>query len=157
MRGVFRLSVKSQRFLRPWIGIVVAYAVAVQSLLIAVGGFSPPANVGDDAPAFEFCLHDAQDAPELPAGNPDHTGSTHCIFCFAGSHHAAFGAAPVALQARHLDALRRPAGKSMTRYALSARMDPEDLREVISTYQKCVTLHCKPASALPRGSLSSAI
>jgi hypothetical protein len=88
MRGVFRLSVKSKRFLRPLIGVVVAYAVAAQSLLIALGGFSFPANVGDDAPAFQLCLHDAPDAPELPGGDPDHTGSTHCIFCFAGSHHA---------------------------------------------------------------------
>ena len=69
MRGVFRLSVKSKRFLRPLIGIVVAYAVAAQGLLIALGGFSLPANVGGDTPAFELCLHDAQDAPELPAGN----------------------------------------------------------------------------------------
>ena len=96
MRGVFRLSVKSKRFLRPLIGIVVAYAVAAQGLLIALGGFSPPANVGGDTPAFELCLHDAQDAPELPAGNPDHTNYTHCIFCLAGSHHAAIEAAPVA-------------------------------------------------------------
>ena len=28
--------------------------------------------------------------------------------------------------------------------ALSARMDPEDLREVISAYQRCVTEHLKP-------------
>ena len=96
MRGVFRLSVKSKRFLRPLIGVIVAYAVAAQSLLIALGGSSVPANVGDDAPAFELCLHDAQDAPELPAGNPDHTNYTHCIFCLAGSHHAAIEAAPVA-------------------------------------------------------------
>ena len=96
MRGVFRLSVKSKRFLRPLIGIVVAYAVAAQGLLIALGGFSLPANVGGDTPAFELCPHDAQDAPELPAGNPDHTNYTHCIFCLAGSHHAAIEAAPVA-------------------------------------------------------------
>jgi hypothetical protein len=88
MRGVFRLSVKSKRFLGPLIGVIVACAVAAQSLLIALGGFSVPANVGDDPPAFELCLHDAQDARELPAGNPDHTNCTHCIFCFAGSHHA---------------------------------------------------------------------
>ena len=106
MRGAFKLSVKSQRFLRPLIGIVVAYAVAAQGLLIAVGGFSPPANVGDDARAFEFCLHDAQDAPELPAGNPEHTG--HCIFCLAGSHHAAFGAAPVAFHRVHVETIDAP-------------------------------------------------
>ena len=95
MRGVFRLSIKSKRFLRPLIGVIVAYAVAAQSLLIiALGGSSVPVNVGDDAPAFELCLH-TQDATELPAGNPDHTNCADCIFCFAGSHHAAIGMAPV--------------------------------------------------------------
>ena len=96
MRGVFRLSIKPKRFLRPLISVIVAYAVAAQSLLIiALGGSSVPANVGDDAPAFELCLHNAQDATELPAGNPDHTYCTDCIFCFAGSHHAAIGMAPI--------------------------------------------------------------
>jgi len=32
---------------------------------------------------------------ELPAGNPDHTNCADCIFCFAGSHHAAIGMAPI--------------------------------------------------------------
>jgi hypothetical protein len=108
MRGVFRLNVKSKRFLRPLMGIVVAYAVAAQSLLIAVGGFYLGANVGDDAPAFELCLHDAHDAPELPAGNPDHTSCTHCIFCFAGSHHPAIGAAPVAFHRVHAETVDAP-------------------------------------------------
>jgi len=30
----------------------------------------------------------------LPADNPDHSGCTHCIFCFAGAHHAVIGSAP---------------------------------------------------------------
>lgn len=108
MRGILRLSIKSKRFLRPLTGIVVAYAVAAQSLLIAVGGFYLHANVGDNAPAFELCLHDAQDTPELPAGNPDHTGSTHCIFCFAGSHHAAIAASPVAFHRVHVETVDAP-------------------------------------------------
>ena len=108
MRGVFRLSFKSKRFLRPLIGVIVAYAVAAQSLLIALGGFSLPANVGGDTPAFELCLHDAQDAPELPAGNPDHTSCTHCILCFAGSHHAVIGAARVAFHRVHIETVDAP-------------------------------------------------
>jgi hypothetical protein len=103
MRGVFRLSAKSKRFFRPLTGIIVAYAVAAQSLLIAVGGFYLRANVGDDAPAFELCLHDAQDTPALPAGNPNHTSTAHCIFCLAGSHHAAIGTTPVALHRVHVE------------------------------------------------------
>ena len=107
MRGVFGLSVKSKRFLRPLIGVVVAYAVAAQSLLIALGGFSLRANVGDDTP-FELCLHDAQDAPELPAGNPDHTSSTHCIFCFVGSHHAAIVAPRGVFQCVYVENVEAP-------------------------------------------------
>jgi hypothetical protein len=74
MRGVFRLSVKSKRFLRPLIGVVVAYAVAAQSLLIALGGFALPAHANADPAAFELCLHDAQGEGDLPAGTRDQSG-----------------------------------------------------------------------------------
>ena len=84
----------SERFWRSLLSVVVAYAVAIQSLLIAVGGFSLPSNAGQNAPAFELCLHDAAGEPALPASNPDQSGCTHCIFCFAGAHHAVIGTAP---------------------------------------------------------------
>jgi hypothetical protein len=83
----------------PWrtlLSVVVAYAVAVQSLFIAVAGFSLPADAAQNAPAVELCLHDTSGAPQAPAANPDHSGCTHCIFCFAGAHHAVIGAAPAA-------------------------------------------------------------
>jgi hypothetical protein len=80
---------------RPLIGIVVAYAVAAQSLLIAIGGFSLAAHADLATPAFELCLHDSQGAPALPAEAPAHPGCSHCIFCFAGSHHALIGSPPV--------------------------------------------------------------
>ena len=54
------------RFWRTLLSVVVAYAVAAQSLLIAVAGFSLPADAGQNAPAFELCLHDQSGAPELP-------------------------------------------------------------------------------------------
>ena len=82
------------RLRRSLLSIVIAYAVAIQSLLIAVGGFSLPADAGQNAPAFELCLHDASGAPALPASNSDQSGCTHCIFCFAGAHHAVIGTAP---------------------------------------------------------------
>jgi hypothetical protein len=82
------------RVWRSLLSIVVAYAVAIQSLLIAVAGFSLPADAGPNAPAYELCLHDGSAAPELPAGNPDQSRCTHCIFCFAGAHHAVIGTAP---------------------------------------------------------------
>ena len=81
------------RFWRSLLSIVVAYAVAIQSLLIAVAGFSSPADAGQNAPAFELCLHDTSGTPDLPASKPD-SGCTHCIFCFAGAHHAVIGTAP---------------------------------------------------------------
>jgi hypothetical protein len=81
--------------LRPLIGVIVAYAVATQSLLLAIGGFALPAQANDGAPAVELCLHDTQldtnDAGQLPAGNADHAPCTHCMFCFAGSHQAVIG------------------------------------------------------------------
>ena len=58
-----RLRTGIKRFGRPLIGVVVAYAVAAQSLLIVLGGFSLPAQADDGAPAFELCLHDAASKP----------------------------------------------------------------------------------------------
>lgn len=86
---------------RPFIGLLVAYAVAAQGLLIAVGGFASLAHADQNTPAFALCLHDtqagAQATPNLPGENPGHghAGCTHCIFCFAGAHHALIGSAPV--------------------------------------------------------------
>ncbi|MGB7101630.1 MAG: hypothetical protein WBD95_23040, partial [Xanthobacteraceae bacterium] len=94
MRGIFGISVKSKRFVRPLLAIAVAYAVAAQSLLLAFGGFAPAAPSDTSAPAFELCLHDGQAAPGSSDGVPSHPGCTHCIFCFAGSHHAVAAATP---------------------------------------------------------------
>lgn len=106
--GVFVRGKISGRLLRPLIGILVAYAVAAQSLLITLGGFSLPAHAADGAPAFELCLHDSGGNPELPAGNPDHAGCTHCIFCFAGPHHAVVGAAPVVFDRAYVKVIGVP-------------------------------------------------
>jgi hypothetical protein len=58
-----------------------------------LGGFSAHAQASPAAPAFELCRHDA-DGPGLPPGTPVHPGCSHCIFCFAGVHHAVIGAPP---------------------------------------------------------------
>ncbi len=80
---------RSRRFWRPLIGVVAAYAVAGQTLLIALAGLTLAANAADAGlPGFELCHHGAQDAPDLPARAPNDSGCSHCIFCFAGSHHA---------------------------------------------------------------------
>jgi hypothetical protein len=88
---MLRLGAISKRFGRPLLGLVVAYAVAAQSLLIAFGGFALAAPADAGAPGFELCLHDGQSAPDSSGGTPTHPGCTHCVFCFAGSHHALAG------------------------------------------------------------------
>ena len=94
MKGERASNGRRSRLWRPLLGIVVAYAVAAQSLLIALGGFSLPGQAIDGPPTFELCLHDSQGAAQPPAGIPDHSGCTHCIFCFAGAHHAVVDSAP---------------------------------------------------------------
>lgn len=95
-----------KRFWRPLIGVVVAYAVAVQSLLIALGGFALAAAPTNDAsPAFELCLHDGGAAPALPAGAPTHAPCTHCIFCFAGANHAVIGSPPALIHRAHFEVI----------------------------------------------------
>jgi len=85
----------SKRFWRPLIGVVVAYAVAAQSLLIALGGLTLPVQANEGLPAFELCLHDQQGGTGSPADAPVHSGHTHCIFCFAGAQLAAIQPPPV--------------------------------------------------------------
>ena len=80
-------------FWRWLIAVALAHAVAVQALLVALGGFSLAATADRSAPAFELCSHDANGATQSPAKIPDHSGCTHCIFCFAGAHHAVIGTA----------------------------------------------------------------
>ena len=95
-----------KRFWRPLIGVVVAYAVAVQSLLIALGGFALAAAPTDDAsPAFELCLHDGGAALALPAGAPTHAPCTHCIFCFAGANYAVIGSPPALIHRAHFEVI----------------------------------------------------
>jgi hypothetical protein len=91
MNGSGRIDARLWRSL---LSVVVAYAIAIQSLMIAVAGFSLPAGASQNGPAFELCLHDTSGAPALPADKPDLSGCSHCIFCFAGAHHAVIGAAP---------------------------------------------------------------
>jgi len=103
---MFSVGITSKRFWRPLIGIVAAYAVAAQSLLIVLGGLSFAAQAGEDQPGFELCLHSGQGSQDLPIGAPDQPGCTHCIFCFAGSHHAVAGSPPVVfvrINARFID------------------------------------------------------
>jgi hypothetical protein len=80
---------KGKRFWRSLVGVVVAYAVAAQSLLVVLAGFSPT-DIDQNTPVFELC-HDASATPERPDTNSDYLVCTHCIFCFAGAHPAVVG------------------------------------------------------------------
>src|SRR6516165_5038700 len=80
-----------KRSWRPFLCIVVAYAIAIQSLLLVLGGFVPAAQID----STELCHQDAQAPVEGPAKNSDQ-GCAHCIFCFAGAHHAVISTAPAA-------------------------------------------------------------
>jgi len=82
-----------KRLWRPFLAVVVAYAIAIQSLLIVLGGFAPAAKIDSAVTGLELCHQDAQAPVEVPAKNPD-PGCAHCIFCFAGAHHAVISTAP---------------------------------------------------------------
>ena len=82
-----------RRLWRPFLGVVVAYAIAIQSLLTVLGGFAPAAQIDTAVTGLELCHQDAQAPVEVPAKNPD-PGCAHCIFCFAGAHHAVISTAP---------------------------------------------------------------
>jgi len=81
-----------KRLWRPFSAVVVAYAIAIQSLLIVLGGFAPAAKIDSAVTGLELCHQDAQAPVEVPAKNAD-PGGAHCIFCFAGAQHAVISTA----------------------------------------------------------------
>ena len=97
MGGVIGHGLEPQfRLWRTLVRIAVAYAVAAQSLFIAVGGFALPTATDAQGPGFELCIHDGGTAPANGPTSPSHPACSHCIFCYAGSHHA-LAAPPPAL------------------------------------------------------------
>jgi hypothetical protein len=91
------------RVLRPLIGVLLAYAVAAQGLLIALGGFPLPAQANNGGAGFELCIHDSGGSTEQPAKAPGGSACTHCVFCFAGSHHAVIEAPHFVFHAAYVD------------------------------------------------------
>jgi hypothetical protein len=94
---MFKLGMRSKRSWRPLISVLVAYAVAAQTLLITLSGFALAAHVDTEAAAFAVCLHDVQSEPGLPAGT-GHPSCSYCICCLAGLHHALIGSPPAVCQ-----------------------------------------------------------
>jgi hypothetical protein len=82
-------SATDRRLWRRLTGIAVIYALVLQSLFFGfvAAPASALASVDDGFPAFELCQHGPDGAPVSPADLPGHHGTTHCIFCFAGTHH----------------------------------------------------------------------
>jgi hypothetical protein len=78
--------VRSVRLWRRVIGVVLSYAVAIQSLFIGFAGSPQPANAYERLPAFALCVHGPQSAPDSSTGAPGHVSGSHCIFCYAGLH-----------------------------------------------------------------------
>jgi hypothetical protein len=84
-------SNRSNRFWRSVVGLVAAYALALQGILIGFSGAQLAATPYDHAASgFELCLNGSQDDSGSPA-IPQHLD--HCLFCFAGVHHCALDAA----------------------------------------------------------------
>jgi hypothetical protein len=86
--GWGHLGSGSRRLWRRTVGIVVIYAVVLQSVFLGFAGVPASASTDGALPGFELCLNGHQDGPLSPADLPGHHGNTHCIFCFAGTHFA---------------------------------------------------------------------
>jgi hypothetical protein len=92
-----------RRWWRRAIGVVVIYAVVLQTVFLGFAGVAASASTNEGWPAFELCLSGHQDAPLSPADLPGHHGNTHCIFCFAGTHFAPGPPASFSIQRVNLE------------------------------------------------------
>jgi hypothetical protein len=68
------------------IGVVVIYALVLQSVFLGLAGVAASVSADEGLPAFELCLNGNQDGPLSPAGLPGHHDNTHCILCFAETY-----------------------------------------------------------------------
>ena len=117
-----------KRLWRPLLGVVVTYAVAIQSLLLVLGGFAPAAPIDGAVTGLELCHQDAQAPVEVPAKNSDQ-GCAHCIFCFAGGHHAVISTAPAVFHRVNVAMvvvswLGQTSGLRLTRYTIASPRGP---------------------------------
>ncbi|HML07077.1 MAG TPA: hypothetical protein VK430_02970 [Xanthobacteraceae bacterium] len=107
---------KSRPLWRLLVGGGVAYAIAAQSLLIALGAVTLAAHANESPPAIELCAHDAQAPAGPPAHDPGHPGCIHCIFCFAGSHHGLIRPALVVLHRLDVEIAAAPCAAEPTSF-----------------------------------------
>jgi len=88
------------RLWRLVVGIVAAYALVFQSLLIGILGATLAARAagGDALPAYELCLSHDADTANAPGNPAEHSNCTeHCLLCVAGGQKAVFAPANVSL------------------------------------------------------------
>jgi hypothetical protein len=86
-------SNRSNRFWRSVVGLIAAYALALQGILIGFSGAQLAATPYDHAASgFELCLNGTQDDSGSPAAPAIPQHLDHCLFCFAGVHHCALDA-----------------------------------------------------------------
>jgi Protein of unknown function (DUF2946) len=97
-RSIKSDRIRSPRLWRPLLGIVVAYAIAAQSLLITLGGFTLASQVDQTAPTVVLCHHVDEGTAPAPGGKSGHAGCTLCVFCFASAHVAVIGTQPILLR-----------------------------------------------------------
>ena len=118
-----------KRSWRPFLCIVVAYAIAIQSLLLVLGGFAPAAQIGSAVTGLELCHQDAQAPVEVPAKNSDRP-CAHCMFCFAGVHHAVISNLPAVCRRVNVAMVfvpwlgKTPGLKWPTRYTIASPRGP---------------------------------
>jgi hypothetical protein len=118
-----------KRLWRPFLAVVVAYAIAIQSLLIVLGGFAPAAKIDSAVTGLELCHQDAQAPVEVPAKNAD-PGGAHCIFCFAGAQHAVISTASTVFHRVNVAMVvvawlgGTPGLKRLTRYTIASPRGP---------------------------------
>ena len=117
-----------KRSWRPFLCIVVAYAIAIQSLLLVLGGFAPAAQIGSAVTGLELCHQDAQAPVEVPAKNSDRP-CAHCMFCFAGVHHAVISTVPAVFHRVNIAMvvvswLGETSGLRLTRYTIASPRGP---------------------------------
>jgi hypothetical protein len=68
---------------RPFVGIIVAYAIAISAFAAVISGLHIAAGSNEPGQAFELCIHDAQGGPVSPGEPADRSCVQHCLFCFA--------------------------------------------------------------------------
>src|ERR1700720_1938223 len=72
-----------KRLWRPFLGVVVAYAVAIQSLLLVLGGFAPAAQIDSAVTGLELCHQHPNARVKFPE-KPRPGGSVPSFFCLPG-------------------------------------------------------------------------